>query len=326
MAKQIHESLTELVGNTPLVRLHGYEKKLGLKAHLLAKVEYFNPIGSIKDRIVLRIIEDAEREGKIRPGVTTLVEYTSGNTGIAVSAIGAMKGYDVTIYLQDGTSQERFDIMKAFGANVSRISDVPEIQEALKTTNGDFVAATNILKQHIRDRQAAGENIYFVDQMLNPKNPQAHHDTTGLEIWEQTEGDLAAVVSAVGTGGTIRGISDYVKGKNPAVKVVAVEPALDATALTGIHNFTEVPEERVPVTVRNTTGVYDEVLVASVKPSFEAARIVAKSDGVLVGNSSGAALWGATELARRPEFEGKNIVVIFPDTGLRYLSTDLFKE
>ena len=326
MAKNIHESLTELVGNTPLVRLHGYEKKLGLKAHLLAKVEYFNPIGSIKDRIVLRIIEDAEREGKIKPGVTTLVEYTSGNTGIAVSAIGAMKGYDVTIYLQDGTSQERFDIMKAFGANVSRISNVPEIQEALKTTNGDFVAATNILKQHIRDRQAAGENIYFVDQMLNPKNPQAHHDTTGKEIWEQTEGDLAAVVSAVGTAGTIRGISDYVKAQNSNVKIVAVEPALDATALTGIHNFTEVPAERVPISVKEKPGLYDEVLIATVAPSFEAARTVAKSDGVLVGNSSGAALWGATELAKRPEYEGKNIVVIFPDTGLRYLSTDLFKE
>ena len=326
MAKKINESLTELIGNTPLVRLHGYEKKLGLKAHLLAKVEYFNPIGSIKDRIVLRIIEDAEREGKIKPGVTTLIEYTSGNTGIAVSAIGAMKGYDVTIYLQDGTSQERFDIMKAFGANVTRISNVPEIQEALKTTNNDFVAATNILKQHIRDRQAAGENIYFVDQMLNPKNPLAHHDTTGVEIWEQTEGDLAAVVSAVGTGGTIRGISDYVKSQNPNVKVIAVEPALDATALTGIHNFTEVPEERVPVSVKGKVGIYDEVLIANVDKSFNAARIVAKSDGVLVGNSSGAALWGATEIAKRPEFEGKNIVVVFPDTGLRYLSTDLFKE
>ena len=326
MAKKINESLTELVGNTPLVRLHGYEKKLGLKAHLLAKVEYFNPIGSIKDRIVLRIIEDAEREGKITPGKTTLIEYTSGNTGIAVSAIGAMKGYDVTIYLQDGTSQERFDIMKAFGANVTRISNVPEIQEALKTTNGDFVAATNILKQHIRDRQAAGENIYFVDQMLNPKNPLAHHDTTGVEIWEQTEGDLAAVVSAVGTGGTIRGISDYVKSQNPNVKVIAVEPALDATALTGIHNFTEVPEERVPLSVKGKVGIYDEVLIANVDNSFNAARIVAKSDGVLVGNSSGAALWGATEIAKRPEFEGKNIVVVFPDTGLRYLSTDLFNE
>lgn len=325
MAK-IYDSLTELVGNTPLVRLHGYEKKLGLKAHLLAKVEYFNPIGSIKDRIVLRIIEDAEREGKIKPGVTTLIEYTSGNTGIAVSAIGAMKGYKVQIYLQEGVSQERLQVMKAFGANVQKISEVPELQDALKATNNDFVAATNILKQHIREKQAAGDSIYFVDQMINPLNPAAHHDTTGAEIWEQTVGKLDAVVSAVGTGGTIRGISDYVKAKNAAVKIIAVEPALDATALTGIHNFTEVPEERVPITVRNTTGVYDEVLVSAVKPAFEAARTVAKTDGILVGNSSGAALWGATEIAKRPEYAGKNIVVVFPDTGLRYLSTDLFKE
>ncbi|MBQ5490445.1 MAG: cysteine synthase family protein [Treponema sp.] len=326
MMAKIYDSLTELVGNTPLVRLHGYEKKLGLKAHLFAKVEYFNPIGSIKDRIVLRIIEDAEKEGKIKPGVTTLVEYTSGNTGIAVSAIGAMKGYKVQIYLQEGVSQERLQVMKAFGANVQKISEVPELQEELKATNNDFVAATNILKQHIRERQAAGDSIFFVDQMINPLNPAAHHDTTGVEIWEQTDGKLDAVVCSVGTGGTIRGISDYVKAQNAKVKVIAVEPALDAGALTGIHNFTEVPEERVPITVRNTTGVYDEVLVASVKPSFEAARTVAKSDGVLVGNSSGAALWGATEIAKRAEFEGKNIVVVFPDTGLRYLSTDLFKE
>ena len=324
MAK-INDSLTELVGNTPLVRLHGYEKKLGLKAHLLAKVEYFNPIGSIKDRIVLRIIEDAEKAGKIKPGLTTLVEYTSGNTGIAISAIGAMKGYSVQIYLQEGVSQERLQVMKAYGAKVQKIGEVPELQEELKATNNDFVAATNLLKQHLREREAAGENIFFVDQMLNPLNPTAHHDTTGKEIWEQTDGNVYAIVSAVGTGGTIRGISDYVKEKNPSVKVIAVEPALDAGALTGIHNFTEVPEERVPVSVKGKENIYDEVLIAKVAESFEAARTVAKTDGTLVGNSSGAALWGATEIARRPEFEGKNIVVVFPDTGLRYLSTDLFK-
>lgn len=324
MAK-INDSLTELVGNTPLVRLHGYEKKLGLKAHLLAKVEYFNPIGSIKDRIVLRIIEDAEKAGKIKPGLTTLVEYTSGNTGIAISAIGAMKGYSVQIYLQEGVSQERLQVMKAYGAKVQKIGEVPELQEELKATNNDFVAATNLLKQHLREREAAGENIFFVDQMLNPLNPTAHHDTTGKEIWEQTDGKVDSIVSAVGTGGTIRGISDYVKEKNPSVKVIAVEPALDAGALTGIHNFTEVPEERVPVSVKGKENIYDEVLIAKVAESFEAARTVAKTDGILVGNSSGAALWGATEIARRPEFEGKNIVVVFPDTGLRYLSTDLFK-
>ncbi|MBR0545160.1 MAG: PLP-dependent cysteine synthase family protein [Treponema sp.] len=323
MSEKIYDSLIQLVGKTPLVRLHGYEELHGLKAHLLAKVEYFNPIGSIKDRIVLRIIEDAEREGKISPEKTTLIEYTSGNTGIAVSAIGAMKGYKVKIYLQDGTSQERFDIMNAFGADVSRISDVPEIQDALKTTNNDFVAATNILKQHIRDRQAAGENIFFVDQMLNPLNAVAHHDTTGREIWDDTDGNLSAVVASVGTAGTIRGISDYVKGKNHDVKIFAVESSADDKYLTGIHNFTDVPDERVPINIREK--IYDEVFVADKEGAFAAAQEVAKTDGILVGISSGAALWGALQIASRPEYEGKKIVVVFPDTGLRYLSTDLFK-
>ncbi len=330
MSKKIHDSLTELVGHTPLVRLHGYEKKLGLKAHLLAKVEYFNPIGSIKDRIVLRIIQDAEREGKIKPGKTTLIEYTSGNTGIAVSAFGAMKGYKVQIYLQDGVSRERLQVMKAFGAKVTKISEVPELQDALKATNNDFVAATNILKQHIRDRQAAGDDIYFVDQMINPLNPKAHHDTTGKEIWEDTDGDLDAVVAAVGTAGTIRGISDYIHEQNENVKIFAVEPPADDKILTGIHNFTEVSVDKVPPSLKDEgevkEGIYDKVFVAEPDGAFEAARTVAKTDGVLVGNSSGAALWGATKIARQEEFAGKNIVVIFPDTGLRYLSTNLFAE
>ena len=329
MAK-IYESLTELVGHTPLVRLHGYEKLHGLKAHLLAKVEYFNPIGSIKDRIVLRIIEDAEKEGKIIPGKTTLIEYTSGNTGIAVSAIGAMKGYKVQIYLQEGVSRERLQVMKAFGANVTKIGDVPELQDALKATNNDFVAATNILKQHIRDRQAAGDSIYFVDQMINPLNPKAHHDTTGKEIWEDTDGKLAAVVASVGTAGTIRGISDYIREQSKEVKIFAVEPEAEDKVLTGIHNFTDVPFERVPPSLKSDNelkkGVYDEVFVGDPKGAFQAARDLAKTDGILVGNSSGAALWGATKIAQRPEFAGKDIVVVFPDTGLRYLSTDLFSE
>ncbi len=329
MAKKIHDSLTELVGHTPLVHLQGFEKKLGLKAHILAKVEYFNPIGSIKDRIVLRIIEEAEKAGKIKPGKTTLIEYTSGNTGIAVSAIGAMKGYQVRIYLQEGVSQERLQVMKAFGADVTKIGDVPELQDALKATNNDFVAATNLLKQHIRDRQAAGDDIYFVDQMINPLNPVAHHDTTGKEIWEDTEGDLAAVVASVGTAGTIRGIADYIHEQTKSVKIFAVEPGETDTKLTGIHNFTEVPVERVPPSLKEnneiTKKVFDEVFVADSDGAFEAARTVAKTDGVLVGNSSGAALWGAVKIAQREEFAGKNIVVIFPDTGLRYLSTKLFE-
>lgn len=330
MAKKIHDSLTELVGHTPLVRLHGYERKLGLKARILAKVEYFNPIGSIKDRIVLRIIEDAEKSGKISPGKTTLIEYTSGNTGIAVSAIGAMKGYRVQIYLQEGVSHERLQVMRAFGANVTKIGDVPELQDALKATNNDFVAATNILKQHIRDRQAAGDDIYFVDQMINPLNPVAHHDSTGKEIWEDTDGDIDAVVASVGTAGTIRGIADYIHEQGGRAKIFAVEPSETDGRLTGIHNFTEVPFERVPPSLRDngtlTEKVFDEVFTADTDGAFEAARTVAKTDGILVGNSSGAALWGAAKVASRKEFEGKNIVVVFPDTGLRYLSTALFEE
>ncbi len=196
-----------------------------------------------------------------------------------------MKGYKVKIYLQDGTSQERFDIMKAFGAD---------------------------------------ENIYFVDQMLNPLNATAHHDTTGREIWEDTEGNLSAVVASVGTAGTIRGISDYVKEKNPQVQIVAVEPSADDKYLTGIHNFTDVPAERVPVNIREK--IYDEVFIADKDGSFVAAQEVAKTDGVLVGISSGAALWGVLQIASRSEYEEKNIVVVLPDTGLRYLSTDLFKS
>ena len=321
MAK-IHESLTELVGHTPLVRLHGYEKLYGLKAHLLAKVEYFNPIGSVKDRIVLKIIEEAERAGKISPETTTLVECTSGNTGIAVSAFGAIKGYRVQIYIQDGVSKERTQIMKAFGASVTKIIDVPEVKKVLEATNNDFVAGTARLKEVLRKKKG----IYFVDQLINPGNPKAHYETTGREIWEDTDGKLAAVVSATGTGGTLRGISDYVKEKNPAVKVIAVEPTPDDKILTGIHNFTEVPDDRIPVNLKEKAGIFDDVLIANPQTAFQAAREVAKTDGVLVGNSSGAALWGATKIAQRPEFEGKDIVVVFPDTGLRYLSTDLFSE
>jgi cysteine synthase A len=236
-----------------------------------------------------------------------------------------MKGYKVQIYLQDGTSHERAQMMRAFGAKVTRISNVPEIQEQLKATNNDFVAATNVLKQHLRDAQKAGKGIFFVDQMLNPLNAQAHHDTTGKEIWEDTDGNIAALVASVGTGGTIRGVSDYLKEKNPSIKVIAVEPAADDKVLTGIHNFTDVPEERVPINIKSKRELYDEFFIAPSDSATEAARKLAETDAVLTGFSSGAALWGALQIAKRPEFDGKNIVVVFPDTGLRYLSQNLFE-
>lgn len=320
MAK--YDSLASLVGNTPLVRLHGFERLHGLKARVWAKVEYFNPIGSIKDRIVLRIIEEAEKEGKISPDRTTLVEYTSGNTGIAVAAFGAMKGYKAQIYLQEGVSRERLQMMRAFGATVTKIGDVPELQDKLRETNNDFVAATNLLKQHLRDRQSAGDAIFFVDQMINPLNARAHYDTTGKEIWDDLGGSLAAVVASVGTAGTIRGISDYIRERDKSVRIVAVQPSAEDKYLTGIHNFTDVPAERVPVNIREK--IYDEVLLAEKDGAFAAARDAARTDGLLAGISSGAALWGALQVAARSEFAGKDIAVVLPDTGLRYLSQGVF--
>lgn len=320
MAK--YDSLASLVGNTPLVRLHGFERLHGLKARVWAKVEYFNPIGSIKDRIVLRIIEEAEKEGKISPDRTTLIEYTSGNTGIAVAAFGAMKGYKAQIYLQEGVSRERLQMMRAFGATVTKIGDVPELQDKLRETNNDFVAATNLLKQHLRDRQSAGDAIFFVDQMINPLNARAHYDTTGKEIWDDLGGSLAAVVASVGTAGTIRGISDYIRERDKSVRIVAVQPSAEDKYLTGIHNFTDVPAERVPVNIREK--IYDEVLLAEKDGAFAAARDAARTDGLLAGISSGAALWGVLQVAARSEFAGKDIAVVLPDTGLRYLSQGVF--
>lgn len=320
MAK--YDSLASLVGNTPLVRLHGFERLHGLKARVWAKVEYFNPIGSIKDRIVLRIIEEAEKEGKISPDRTTLVEYTSGNTGIAVAAFGAMKGYKAQIYLQEGVSRERLQMMRAFGATVTKIGDVPELQDKLRETNNDFVAATNLLKQHLRDRQSAGDAIFFVDQMINPLNARAHYDTTGKEIWDDLGGSLAAVVASVGTAGTIRGISDYIRERDKSVRIVAVQPSAEDKYLTGIHNFTDVPAERVPVNIREK--IYDEVLLAEKDGAFAATRDAARTDGLLAGISSGAALWGVLQVAARSEFAGKDIAVVLPDTGLRYLSQGVF--
>ena len=320
MAK--YDSLASLVGNTPLVRLHGFERLHGLKARVWAKVEYFNPIGSIKDRIVLRIIEEAEKEGKISPDRTTLIEFTSGNTGIAVAAFGAMKGYKVQIYLQEGVSRERLQMMRAFGATVTKIGDVPELQDKLRETNNDFVAATNLLKQHLRDRQSAGDAIFFVDQMINPLNARAHYDTTGKEIWDDLGGSLAAVVASVGTAGTIRGISDYIRERDKSVRIVAVQPSAEDKYLTGIHNFTDVPAERVPVNIREK--IYDEVLLAEKDGAVAAARDAARTDGLLAGISSGAALWGVLQVAARSEFAGKDIAVVLPDTGLRYLSQGVF--
>ena len=307
---KIYQGIEELIGHTPLVALNRYAKQQKLVANILVKLESFNPAGSVKDRATLNMILAKEEAGEIRPG-GTIIEGTSGNTGIAIAAIGAARGYNVKICMPDDVSIERRKLIKSYGGDVI-------LTPGAEKMGGAGQAAAKLLEEN--------ENAVIIGQGANPNNPDAHYKTTGPEIWEDTEGNVDIFVAAAGTGGTLRGISDFVKEKNPGVKVIAVEPTPDDRILTGIHNFTEVPEDRIPANLKGKEGIFDEVLIAQPEGAFKAAREVAKSDGVLVGNSSGAALWGATQIAQRPEFEGKKIVVVFPDTGLRYLTTDLFNE
>ena len=317
MAKRIFSSVTELVGNTPLVEVKNYEKLNNLKARLVVKLEYFNPESSVKDRIALT----AEKKGLITPGKTTIVETTSGNTGIALAAFAAAKGYKFRVYIQDDVSIERKQVIKAFGAELINFSEVPEYMEVLNETGGDFVAGIKVLKEKVLAKQ---KDIFFVDQVSNPANPEAHYNTTAREIWADTDGEIDIFVACAGTGGTITGTGKFLKEKKPSVKIVGVQPKPDDVIITGVHNFTDVKKERVPAVLDRT--YIDEVVTADPKNAFEAARTLAKTDGILVGISSGAALWTATELAKKDENAGKTIVVILPDTGLRYLSTDLFAE
>ena len=319
MAKNVYKSITQLVGNTPLVELTNYEKKLNLKAKIFAKLEYFNPESSVKDRIALNMLETAEKKGLITPGKTTIVETTSGNTGIAVAAFAAAKGYKFVVYIQDEVSIERKQVIKAFGAKLINLSEVPEYVEVLDETGGDFVAGIKVLKEKVIPKI---ENSFFIDQVSNPANPEAHYNTTAREIWNDTEGDVDIFVACAGTGGTITGTGRFLKEKKPSVKVVGVQPPVNDVIVTGVHNFTDVKKERVPQVLNKE--YIDDVVTIVPDSAFEAARLLARTDGILVGISSGAALSVATDLAKSDENEGKNIVVILPDTGLRYLSTNLF--
>ncbi|MBR1715349.1 MAG: cysteine synthase family protein [Treponema sp.] len=319
MAKKVYKSITQLVGNTPLVELTNYEKKLNLKAKIFAKLEYFNPESSVKDRIALNMLETAEKKGLITPGKTTIVETTSGNTGIAVAAFAAAKGYKFVVYIQDEVSIERKQVIKAFGAKLINLSEVPEYVEVLDETGGDFVAGIKVLKEKVIPKI---ENSFFIDQVSNPANPEAHYNTTAREIWNDTEGDVDIFVACAGTGGTITGTGRFLKEKKSSVKVVGVQPPVNDVIVTGVHNFTDVKKERVPQVLNKE--YIDDVVTIVPDSAFEAARLLARTDGILVGISSGAALSVATDLAKSDENEGKNIVVILPDTGLRYLSTNLF--
>ncbi len=326
---KINKSITELVGRTPLLELVNYEKKNNIEEKILVKLEYFNPNQSVKDRIAFAMIEDAEKKGLLKPGYT-VVETTSGNTGIGLAAIAAAKGYKFRVYIQDNVSQERFQVIKAFGGEIIKLSDEPVIAEVMKETNGDFVAAIAALREKVLSKE---KDIFFVDQTANPANPAIHEATTGPEIWDDTDGNVDILVANVGTGGTVSGTGKYLKSKNPEIKVVAIQPGENSLPsdnnpapeeITGVHPFEGVPSERVPSTM--DLNIYDEKFEVETIQAYKAAREVAKTDGILIGTSSGAAIYAATEIAKRPENKGKTIVAVLPDTGLRYLSTNLFNE
>lgn len=325
----INKSITQLVGRTPLLEVVNYEKENKLDAEIVVKLEYFNPNQSVKDRIALAMIEDAEKKGLLKPGYT-IVETTSGNTGIGLAAIAAAKGYKFRVYIQDQVSEERFKVIKAFGGETIKLSENPVVAKTLEETGGDFVAAVKNLEEQVLAKE---KNIFFVNQLSNPANPAIHRATTGPEIWEDTNGKVDIFVATAGTGGTITGTGEFLKSKNPDIQVVGVQPGPDSLPsdehpepereITGVHPFYGVPQEIVPDVLNG--DIYDEVIEVEADEAYQAARQVAKTDGILVGTSSGAALFAATQLAKRPENKGKRIVVVSPDTGLRYLSTDLFE-
>lgn len=308
---KIFTSADQLIGKTPLLELTNLEKNLGLKATILAKLEYFNPAGSVKDRVAKAMIDDAEASGALKPG-SVIIEPTSGNTGIGLAAVAAARGYRIIIVMPETMSVERRQLMKAYGAELV-------LSEGSKGMTGAIAKAEELAKEI--------PSSFIPGQFVNPANPKAHFETTGPEIYEDTDGNVDIFVAGVGTGGTITGTGEYLKSKNPDVKVVAVEPK-DSPVLSegkaGAHKIQGIGAGFVP-DVLNTT-VYDEVFPVSNEDSFETGKLLGKTEGVLVGISSGAALYAAIELAKRPENEGKTIVVLLPDTGDRYLSTPLFQD
>lgn len=306
---KIYTSADQLIGHTPLFELTHIEKEFALKAKLLAKLEYFNPAGSVKDRIARAMIDDAEKSGKLKPG-STIIEPTSGNTGIGLASVAASRGYKIIIVMPETMSVERRQLMKAYGAELV-------LTEGAKGMKGAIAKAEELAK--------VTPDSFIPGQFVNPANPKAHEETTGPEIFEDTDGNVDFFVAGVGTGGTITGVGKYLKSKKPDIKIVAVEPASSAVLSTGVagsHKIQGIGAGFVPDVL--DTKIYDEIIAVQNDDAFETGRIIGHKEGVLVGISSGAALWAAIEVAKRPENEGKTIVALLPDTGDRYLSTPLF--
>ena len=308
---KIYTSADQLIGKTPLLELVHIQKDEGLEARILGKLEYFNPAGSVKDRIAKAMIDDAEASGKLKPG-SVIIEPTSGNTGIGLASVAAARGYRIIIVMPDTMSVERRQLMKAYGAELV-------LTEGTKGMKGAIAKADELAQQI--------PNSFIPGQFVNPANPAIHKATTGPEIWDDTDGNVDIFVAGVGTGGTVTGVGEYLKSKNPNVKVVAVEPAASpvlSKGTPGAHKIQGIGAGFVPDVLN--TGIYDEIITVENEDAFAAGKKIGKAEGVLVGISSGAAVWAAIQLAKRPENRGKTIVALLPDTGDRYLSTALFAD
>ena len=311
MSERIFTSADQLIGGTPLLELTHIEKSFGLEARILDKLEYFNPAGSVKDRIAKAMIDDAEERGLLKEG-SVIIEPTSGNTGIGLASVAAARGYRIIIVMPETMSVERRQLMKAYGAELV-------LTEGAKGMKGAIARAEELAREI--------PNSFVPGQFVNPANPAIHRSTTGPEIWKDTDGAVDAFVAGVGTGGTVTGVGEYLKSQNPNVKVVAVEPATSAVLSTGVagaHKIQGIGAGFVPEVLN--TSIYDEIIPVSNEDAFATGKLIGKQEGVLVGISSGAAVHAAIELAKRPESKGKTIVVLLPDTGDRYLSTPLFAD
>lgn len=326
---KLYHSIAELVGNTPLVEIGNYSKKKNLNARVLAKLEYFNPSGSVKDRAALSMILDAEQSGRIKPG-DTIIDFTSGNTGIALAAYANALGYKFAVVLQPGVSAERTQILKAYGCTFLEFKDIPGVVELMQTEGLVFEKFYALIQKY-----ADAHGYYYINQGRNPQNPLAHYRTTGPEIWEATGGKVDYLVLMAGTGGSIVGIGKYLKEKNPDLKIIGVQPAKDSlkdsrfperNTIDGVLAFHNVPKEKEILYFKEFGVSYDECLEVRADDAYETGRELVKSDGIFLGQSAAAAIFAAAEIAKRPEAKEKTIVAICADNAFKYLSTNIYKE